>query len=74
MKLEGVSHCLVSSPIDCSEKWGPEFDFFVGVSFFFSPMLLSFLGYKNEMAYVKAELLTAVFHLFYREAIFIVCL
>lgn len=26
------------------------------------------------MAYVKAELLTAVFHLFYREAIFIVCL
>lgn len=32
--MEGVSHCLVSSPIDCSEKWGPEFDFFF-VSFFF---------------------------------------
>lgn len=32
MKIEGESHCLVSSPIDCSEKWGPEFDFVV---FFF---------------------------------------
>lgn len=45
MKIEGESHCLVSSPIDCSEKWGPEFDFVV---FFFFPMLLSFLGYKMK--------------------------
>lgn len=42
MKIGGESHCLVSSPTDCSEKWGPEFDFF----FFF--MLLSFLGYEMK--------------------------
>lgn len=47
MKIGGESHCLVSSPIDCSEKWGPEFDYFV-VSFFFFFMLLSFLGYKMK--------------------------
>lgn len=35
MKTGGESHCLVSSLIDCSEKWGPEFDFLV-VSLFFS--------------------------------------
>lgn len=34
MKIEGESHCLVSSPIDCSEKWGPEFDFLFLFLFF----------------------------------------
>lgn len=39
--------------------------------FFFHAVIIPWL--ENEMAYVKAELLTATLHLF-REAIFIVCL
>lgn len=54
---------MVSSPIDCSEKWGPEFVLLL--FFFFHAVIIPWL--KNKMAYVKAELLTAVFHLFHRE-------
>lgn len=39
MKIGGESHCLVSSPTDCSEKWGPEFDFF----FFFHAVVIPWL-------------------------------
>lgn len=74
MKIGSESHCLVLSPIDCSEKSGPEFDFFCCCFhfFFFFPRCYHSLVIKMKMAYIKAELLTAVFHLFYREAIFTV--
>lgn len=59
----GGGRSVVSSPSDCSEKWGPEFDFFCFfVSFFSSCCYHSLVLKRNGVC--KAGLPTAVFHLF----------